>query len=61
MILLSEHQLALFDYLPKPTIPLFNRQKEQKTLDLIYFQEEKNFEDKVKRAVKSYHVCKLEN
>lgn len=26
--------------------------------DLIYFQEEKDFEEKVKLALKSYHICK---
>lgn len=58
IILMNEEQRKLFDYLPKPTIPLeSNLIKDE--IFAYYFKKEKNFEEKVIEALDAYKISKL--
>jgi hypothetical protein len=56
-VLLDENQIKLFDYIPKPTVPLPNNNLvavTERTTELDYFQKEKSFNEKIVEALAAY-------
>lgn len=55
MIFFTNDQLKLFEYIPKPTIPLnLDVQDESETINNIYFSEEIPFKIRVQKALDAY-------
>ncbi len=58
LLLLNQDQCKLFDYLPKPLIPLHSQETLLNNNEHFYLKEEKNFELKVKEAFEAYQINK---